>query len=214
MIHVVLADDHSLVRAGIRALLATLPDIEVVGEADEGRNALRMVGELEPDVLVLDLGLPELNGLEVIARLRREESSTRVLVLSMHTDPEYVWRAFREGASGYLVKDAAEPELAVAVRAVTAGRRYVSPQIAGPVVDDFLARRPAPDDPFDVLTPRQREVLQLISEGHSTSEMAKKLHISVKTVETHRADLMKRLDIGNVAGLVEYAVRNRLTASD
>lgn len=211
MIRIALADDHSLVRAGLRSLLSQAGDMEVVAEAEDGRKALEVVVEHAPDVLVLDLGLPELNGLEVIARLRRTGSDTRVLVLSMHDDREYVARAFREGASGYLVKDAAEPELEVAVRAVRAGRRYVSPQVAGSLVDDLLSRSTMPDDPFDLLTPRQREVLQLISEGHSTAEIGKKLHISVKTVESHRAELMRRLDIHDVAGLTRYAMRNRMT---
>lgn len=211
MIRIALADDHSLVRAGLRSLLSQAGDMEVVAEAEDGRQALEVVTEHAPDVLVLDLGLPELNGLEVIARLRRTGSDTRVLVLSMHDDREYVARAFREGASGYLVKDAAEPELEVAVRAVRVGRRYVSPQVAGSLVDDLLSRSTMPDDPFDLLTPRQREVLQLISEGHSTAEIGKKLHISVKTVESHRAELMRRLDIHDVAGLTRYAMRNRMT---
>lgn len=214
MIRVVLADDHSLVRAGLKALLESASDLTVVGEAQHGREALDVVAEDEPDVLVLDLGLPELNGLEVIARLRRTGSATRVLVLSMHEDREYVARAFREGASGYLVKDAAEPELEIAIRSVAAGRRYVSRGVAGPLVDELMARGQAADDPFHILTPRQREVLQLISEGHSTSEIGAKLYISVKTVESHRADLMKRLDIHDVAGLTRYAMRNRLTIGE
>lgn len=211
MIRIILADDHSLVRAGLRALLERSADLRVVAEAEDGRRALDVVTDHGPDVLVLDLGLPELNGLEVITRLRRKGSAARVLVLSMHADKEYVARAFREGASGYLVKDAAEAELEVAVRAVASGRRYVSPGVAGPLVDELLERPNMPDDPFDLLTPRQREVLQLISEGHATSEIGRKLHISVKTVESHRADLMKRLDIHDVAGLTRYAMRNRMT---
>lgn len=212
-VRVVLADDHALVRAGFRSLLESMDGVEVVAEADDGRAALKALEEHEPGLLVVDLSMPDMNGLEVIHRARKRHPEVPVLVLSMHREPEYVTRALRKGARGYLVKGALEKELEVAVRAVVRGDTYLSPAIAGAAVEgaksDVAA---APRDPFRTLTNRQREVLQLIAEGHSTSEIAQKLFISVKTVESHRAALMKRLGIHDVPGLVRYAIRKGLVS--
>lgn len=211
-VRVVLADDHALVRAGFRALLEARAGVEVVAEADDGRTALEAVDEHDPEVLVVDLSMPDMNGLELIHRVSKRHPRVRVLVLSMHRDPEYVTRALKEGARGYLVKGAGEPELHVAVQAVARGETYLSPAIAGPVVSS--SSTPDARDPFEVLTPRQREVLQLIAEGYSTSEIGRKLFISVKTVESHRAAIMDRLEIRDVPNLVRYAIRTGLVSAE
>lgn len=211
---IVLADDHELVRAGIRSLLSTIPGVRVVAEAGDGREALDVTRRLVPDVLLLDITLPGLNGLEVAARLGRMELRTRILMLSMHAGPDYVARALQSGAAGYLLKDSAVNELPVALERVLAGRSYLSRAIDREVVEGFMAAGVAPAGELPVLTPRQREILQLIAEGLSTREIAVRLHVSVKTIETHRAQLMTRLGIRDVAGLVRFAIRNGLVSPD
>lgn len=212
---VILAEDHTLVRAGIRSLLEARPDIEIVAETGDGHQALRLVRELEPDLLLLDITLPGMNGLEVAARIRRRgPAATRVVMLSMHTRPEYVARALEAGAVGYLTKDSAVVELEDALAAVRVGRRYLSPGIDEEVVRRFRKASAGPDAELAVLTPRQRQILQLIAEGHGTREIAERLHISVKTVETHRAQLMERLGVSDVPGLVRFAIRVGLIETD
>ena len=213
-VKVILADDHSLVRAGIRSLIQNIPGVEVIAEADNGRDAIKLIDELNPDLVLLDIAMPELNGLEVVARISKEFSDTKVIILSMHTNEEYVVQALRSGASGYLLKDAAPNELEIAVNAVMRGETYLSPAISKHVVDNYLKRisNVSPDkelspDIFTQLTSRQREILQLIAEGNSTKEIANKLNVSIKTVETHRMQLMDRIGIHDVAGLVRYAIR-------
>jgi DNA-binding NarL/FixJ family response regulator len=213
-IKVILVDDHSLVRAGIRSLILNIPGVEVIGEADNGRDAIKLIDDLNPDLVLLDIAMPELNGLEVVARISKEYSDTKVIILSMHTNEEYVVQALRSGSSGYLLKDAAPNELEIAVNAVMKGETYLSPAISKHVVDNYLRRisNISPDkdlspDIFTQLTSRQREILQLIAEGNSTKEIANKLNVSVKTVETHRMQLMDRIGIHDVAGLVRYAIR-------
>ena len=213
-IRVVLAEDHALVRAGFRALLAAIPGVQVVAEAADGREALRVIAEHLPDVAVLDITMPGLNGIQVIAQLRVEHPLVRVIVLSMHDNEEYVRQALRAGAVGYLLKDSSPLELELAVRAVAQGGSYLSPAVSRYVVSDYLRRAADGDDMSDGLTPRQREVLQLIAEGQSNQAMAASLNLSVKTIETHRAQLMGRLDIHDVAGLVRYAVRSGLIPAD
>jgi DNA-binding NarL/FixJ family response regulator len=205
-ITVLLADDHALVRSGIRSLLDGVAGIEVVGEAGDGHDALRLAAALRPDVLLLDIKLPSLNGLEVADRLAREQPGVKVVMLSMHDNEEYVLHALRAGAAGYLLKDATVPELEMAIRSVARGETYLSPPVSKHLVGEYL-RRATGDGVPELLTPRQREVLQLVAEGHSTKEIAARLTLSVKTVETHRAQLMERLDIHDVAGLVRYALR-------
>jgi DNA-binding NarL/FixJ family response regulator len=212
-IRVLLADDHVLVRAGIRGLLERLPDIEVVGEAGDGHEALQLVESLRPDILLLDVGMPGLNGLEVAVRLGANRSA-RVIVLSMHTSEEYVLRALRAGCAGYLLKASAISELEIAVRAVARGETYLSPQVSKHVVDDYVSRSGGAADPLDALSPRQREVLQLAAEGHSSKEIAQRLGLSVRTVETHRAQIMERLDVHDLAGLVRFAVRVGLVSPE
>lgn len=201
-IRVLLADDHILVRAGFRALLQTMAGIEVVAEAGEGHEALRLIGVHRPDVVLTDITMPGLNGLEVAVRVAKEWPRARVRVLSMHASEQYVSQALRAGAAGYLLKDAAPAELEVAIRAVARGESYLSPAVSKPVITGYVHGSAGGPTSFEQLTPRQREVLQLIAEGHSTKEIAKKLAVSVKTVETHRGLLMERLDLHDVAGLV------------
>lgn len=205
-IRVLLADDHTLVRAGIRALLEKLPVI-VVAEASDGRDALHLVKTYRPDVVVMDIAMPGLNGLEATKRLAKEFPQISVLILSMHKSEEYVWQALRAGASGYLLKDADLTELALAIKAVASGETYLSPPISKHVIQDYLRRVGGGESLLERLTPRQREILQLIAEGMTTKEIAQTLKISVKTVETHRAQLMERLNIHDVAGLVRYALK-------
>ena len=207
---VLLVDDHALVRAGIRALLEALPRVEVVGETGDGLAAVRLATELAPDVILLDITLPGLNGLEVATRVVRLGSGTRVLMLSMHASPEYAARAFAAGAAGYLNKDSAFDELAAALDAIGAGRRYLCRAIDPAQVALFERQAANGGSGIDRLTPRQRQILQLVAEGFSTREIAERLFVSVKTVETHRAQIMQRLDIHDVAGLVRFAIRHGL----
>ncbi len=203
-----LADDHSLVRAGLRSLLEEMAGVEVVGEAADGHEALRLIGELMPDVAFLDISMPGLNGLEVAARVAREHLRTRVIILSMHIDDEYVRRALLTGAAGYLLKNSDRSELEMALRAVARGETWLAPEVSSRVVAAYArGDEPAGSGPFELLTGRQREVLQFIAEGLSTKEIAHRLNLSVKTIETHRTELMERLDIHGVAGLVRYAIR-------
>jgi DNA-binding NarL/FixJ family response regulator len=206
-IRVLLADDHTLVRAGIRSLLQQLSGVEVVGEAGDGHEVLRLAETLRPEVVLLDVGMPGLNGLEVAGRLTALDASMRVVILSVHTSQEYVLRALRAGCAGYLIKASAVTELELAVRAVARGETYLSPAVSKRVVDDYVNWAGGAADPLDALTPRQREVLQLAAEGHSSKEIANVLGLSLRTVETHRAQLMERLDVHDLAGLVRFAVR-------
>lgn len=211
---IVLADDHELVRAGIRALLETFPSVTVVAETGDGKEALERVRRERPDVLLLDITLPGLNGLEVAARLNKLGLPTRVLMLSMHAGPDYVARAMQSGAMGYLVKDSAVDELAEALESILKGRKYLSRAIDREVVIGFMSSGDSATEDLAVLTPRQREILQLVAEGSSTREIAERLHVSVKTVETHRAQLMARLGIRDVPGLVRFAIRMGLITTE
>jgi DNA-binding NarL/FixJ family response regulator len=213
-IKVLLADDHSLFRAGVHALLSNIEGVDVVGEADTGRKALEMVGARTPDVVLMDIAMPEMNGLETTTRVTREYPGVRVIMLSMHAGEEYVMQALRAGASGYLLKDAATSELELAVRAVARGETYLTPTISKRVIDDYLMRTTGSQGPVDQLTKRQREILQLIAKGYTSKEMAQMLNLSPKTIETHRTQLMKQLDIHDVAGLVRYAIRVGLVTLD
>jgi len=199
-------------------LLEALPGLEIVGEVSDGRAALELVLKARPDVAFLDIAMPGLNGIEVAERAAREAPATRVVMLSMHNTSNHVVRALRAGAAGYLLKDAAADELPVLLRAVMNGETYLSPAIAKHVVDGFLQRgnsEPIADDnPVELLTPRQREILQLVAEGRSTKEVATLLSLSIKTVEAHRSQIMDRLDIHDLPGLVRFAIRTGLVASD
>lgn len=211
---ILLADDHQLVRSGMRALLQTLPDVEIVGETGDGREAIELVQAQAPNLVLMDIAMPGLNGLEATARIVKEFPRTRVIILSMHANEEYVLRALRAGASGYLLKNAATAELELALRAVARGETWLSPEISRHVIEEYLGGRVESASSLAQLTPRQREILQLIAEGQSTKQIAARLEVSIKTVETHRAQLMERLGIHDLAGLVRYAVHHGLVRTD
>lgn len=213
-IRVVLADDHALVRAGIRELLQKIPGVEVVGEAGDGHEALALVKSRHPSLVLLDIAMKGLMGLEVAERISREFPSVKVIILSMHSNAEYVRRALRTRASGYILKDAATVELELAVKAVASGQVYLSPSVSRGIIDKYLDQAEGPPDALGQLTPRQREILQLVAEGRNTKEIAFTLGVSIKTVETHRTQLMGRLGIHDVAGLVRYAIRVGLVAPE
>ena len=211
---VLLADDHTLFRDGLRSLLERLGDVTVAGEAGDGREALKLIEEQSPDVAIVDITMPGLSGLEVAARAKRVSPATRVIILSMHAGEAYVAHALRAGVAGYLLKDSAAAELALALRAVRRGETYLSPAISKHVVGGFLHGTRGEADPLALLTPRQREILQHIAEGKANKVIAADLGLSVKTVEAHRAQLMDRLDIHDVAGLVRLAIRAGLVTPD
>lgn len=213
-IRVLLADDHDLFRAGLRVLLQDLDGFEVVAEAGDGREALRQVEAHRPDVVLMDLMMPGLNGLEATAQMAREFPGVRVLVLSMNAAEEFVLPAVRAGASGYVLKNARPDELEQAIRAVARGETYLTPAVSGHLIDDYRRRTADEVDSLDKLTSRQREVLQLVAEGHSSKEIARRLGLSVKTVETYRSQLMDALDIHDIAGLTRYAIRKGLVSAD
>ena len=204
-IRVLLADDHNLVRAGLKKLIASFLDCEVVGDVGEGREAVRLASELAPDVVMLDISMPDLNGLEACQRILCEQPDIKVILLSMHADEDYVLRGLAAGAKGYVLKDAAPEELEQALRLVACGGTFLSPTVTGLVAEQL--RRGVTEPQAIGLSARQREVLKLICEGHSTRGIAELLHISVKTVETHRAQTMQKLGIHDVAGLTRYAMR-------
>jgi len=204
---VLLADDHTLVRAGLRKLLESMPDIQVVGEAGDGLELLALAEQLQPHLVLMDIAMPGLNGLEATARLVKAMPGIRVMILSMHQNEEYVRRALRHGAVAYLLKDSAPMELEMAITAVLRGETYLSPAVTKGVMDDYVHRLREDDQPDEHLSPRQREVLQLIAEGLSTKDIARRLDLSVKTVETHRTGLMRQLDVHEITGLVRHALK-------
>jgi DNA-binding NarL/FixJ family response regulator len=213
-IRVLLADDHTLFRAGIRSLLQTLGDIELVAEASDGREAVRLVQVHHPDVVLLDIMMPGLNGLDAAARMTRTAPRTHVIILSMNADGDSVLKALRAGAVGYLVKTADPAELELAIRAAVRGDKFLSSAVASSVLTACLDRLDQEQSSLDRLTPRLREVLQLVAEGNTTKEIAKSMSIAVKTAEAYRGDLMKALDIHDVASLTRYAVRAGLVSLD
>jgi DNA-binding NarL/FixJ family response regulator len=213
-IRILLADDHALVRAGISALLTRIPGVEVIAEAADGREALALVKAHVPDLVLMDISMAGLNGLEAAARIAKEHPEVRVLMLSAHSDEDYVKQALRAGAAGYLLKHAATSELELAIQAVARGETYLSPAVSKHLIADYIRRAGGEASPLELLTPRQRETLQLIAEGYTTKEIARLLHVSPKTVETHRTQLMEKLDIHDIAGLVRYAIRAGLAHLD
>jgi two-component system response regulator NreC len=208
-IRIVLADDHKLMRSGLRVLLEQQPDLTVVGEASDGREAFALVASQRPDVLVMDIGMPSLNGIEAAAQITQSNPEAAIVMLSMHSDESYVLRALKAGARGYLLKDSAEADLIRAVRAVAEGKSFFSPAVSKVLLDDYVRKlkRSGTEDPYDLLTPREREVLQLVAEGKSNKEVAQLLNLSVYTVETHRSNIMEKLNLHGVPELILYAVR-------
>ncbi len=215
LIRVLLADDHALVLAGIRALVEELGGTQIVAEANNGRDAVALAIQHKPNLVIMDISMKELNGIEATEQIMAAVPTTRVLILSMHTTEDFVHRAIKAGASGYLVKDSAPVDLKMAIAAVLRDEIYLSSRVSKHVVSGFLHGKPNQSElPMDMLTLRQREILQMIAEGKSTKQIAFQLNVSVKTVETHRTALMERLDIHDIAGLVLYAVRHGLINVD
>jgi DNA-binding NarL/FixJ family response regulator len=215
MIRVLLVDDHQMMRDGLRGLLVGEPDIEVVGEASDGRIALDLVRTLSPDVVVMDIGMPDMNGVEATRRIHNEYERVKVVALSTHTDKRYVHHMLEAGACGYVLKIAAHDELLRAVRAASVGKTYLSPEIAGLVVERSTSTNPGKDvSAYSTLGAREREVLQLVAEGKTSGETAKQMHISIKTVETHRRNIVQKLGLRGTAELTKYAVREGLTSLD
>ena len=213
-IRVLLVDDHHLVRAGIRSLLQTINEVEVIGEAADGREAIRLLEECRPNIVLMDVMMPELNGLEATEQIAKEHAGVRVIILSVNSAKEFVLRAIRAGASGYLLKNAKAAELEQAIRSVAEGQTYLSPAISGYVINDCKRRMEGDESSKNPVTHRQREVLQLVAEGNSTKQIAKRLGICVKTVEMYRSQIMEALDIHDIAGLTRYAIRMGIVSSD
>jgi DNA-binding NarL/FixJ family response regulator len=206
-IRILLADDHAVVRQGFRMILSAHPDLEIVGEAGNGREAVELAATLRPDVVVMDVAMPELNGIEATRRLTADNPHTRVVALSMHKDSVYVREILRAGARGYLLKDSVADDLVAAVRAVAAGEGYLSPGVSNAVLDDY---RKHVTNPIDLLSSREREVLQMLAEGKTNKEIAVVLNLSVYTVEAHRGRIMEKLNVHSINELVRFAVRNGL----
>ena len=208
-IRVLVADDHQLMRSGIRLMLERDGDLSVVGEASDGREAVALTKSLKPDVVIMDIGMANLNGIEAARQMTQERPELGVMILSMHSDESYVLRALRDGARGYLLKDSAEPDLIKAVHVVAGGKSFFSPAVSKVLLDDYVRKlkRSGTDDAYDLLTPRERELLQLIAEGKSNKDIANLLNLSVYTVESHRSNLMEKLNLRGLPELILYAVR-------
>jgi two-component system response regulator NreC len=215
MIKILLADDHQIVRHGLRTLLSSEADIEIIGEADNGRTVVKLAQELSPDVVIMDISMPDLNGIEATRQIITSDSQTKVIALSMHSDSLFVLNMFKAGASGYLLKDCALEELVKAVRTVMNRKIYLSPGISDIVIKDFVigySPSETSSSAYSILTAREREVLQLMAEGKTTNQIAENLCVSIKTVEAHRKQMMNKLDIHSVAELTKYAIRQGLTS--
>jgi DNA-binding NarL/FixJ family response regulator len=211
---VLLADDHTLIRAGLRLVVEQQPEFAVVGEAADGRQAVALAESLKPDIVVMDIGMPGLNGIEACRQIRESLPDTQVVMLSMHSDEGYVLRALKAGARAYLLKDSAEADLAGAIRAASEGKSFFSPAVGKVLLEDYMRKlqRTGAEDSYELLTPREREILQLVAEGQSSKEIAALLHLSVYTVETHRARLMQKLNLRGVPELILYAVRKGIVS--
>lgn len=209
---IVIAEDHTILREGLRALLSSQPDFEIVGEAENGRDAIRCVGEGNPDLILIDLSMPKMNGLEAIKEIKKQNSGTKVVVLTVHKTEEYILAALQAGADGYVLKDSTHAELEMAIKNVLEGKRFLSPGISEKVIGGYLEGKMTVQakSTWDTLTQREREILKLIAEGNKNKEIADYLCISLKTVEKHRTNLMKKLDLHNVASLTAFAIEKGL----
>jgi len=209
---IVVADDHGIVRKGLRFILERQEDMEVTGEAADGREAVRVAQELQPHIMVMDIAMPHLNGIDAATQILRHHPQTKIVILSMYADEEFLVRALTVGVKGYLLKDSAEHDLVRAVRAVASGKSFFSPSIAQTLAEDYVRQlqRSKVEDSYDLLTEREREVLQLLAEGHSNKEVATLLEVSPYTIETHRMHLMQKLNLHNTAEIVLYAVRKKI----
>lgn len=211
-IRILLADDHQLMRRGVRLMLEREPDLTVVGEASDGREALALAKSLKPELVVMDVGMPNLNGIEAAHQMTLDNPELAIVMVSMHSDETYILRALKAGARGYLLKDSAEADLIKAVHAVAGGKSFFSPVVSKLLLDDYIRKlkRSGTEDAYDLLTPREREILQLIAEGKSNKDIANLLDLSVYTVESHRANLMEKLNLHGLPELILYAVRRRI----
>ena len=210
---ILLADDHKIIREGLRALLEKEPDMEVVGEAQDGLTTIKLAKKLLPNIVIMDIGMPDMNGIDATRQIFSETQGIKVIALSMHSDRRFVLQMLKAGASGYLLKDSAFEELALAIKTVIAGQPYLSPKITDVVIKEYIISLPKNEESvFTKITVREREVLQLITEGKSTKQIAAFLNVSVKTIETHRQQIMEKLDIHSIAELTKYAIREGLTS--
>ena len=214
-VKILLADDHQIIREGLRSLIEKQPGMEVVAQVENGRTAIKLTRKIKPDVIVMDINMPDMNGIDATRQIVAEFPGIKIIAFSMHSDHQFVAGALKAGVSGYLLKDSAFEELARAIRTVVANQTYLSPKIAVDVVKDYVEklvddRTGAPS----ILTNREREVIQLYAEGHATKQIAERLYVSIKTVETHRRNIMKKLDIRSIADLTKFAIREGLTSLD
>jgi DNA-binding NarL/FixJ family response regulator len=211
---VLLADDHKMIRAGLRLVLAQQADIMIAGEADDGREAVTLAAELKPDVVVMDVGMPNLNGIEASLQIKQARPETAIVMLSMHSDEGYILRALRAGAAGYILKDSAEADLVGAVHAVAEGKSFFSPKVSRILLEDYMRKlkKTGAEDSYDLLSAREREILQLVAEGKSSKEVANLLNLSVYTVETHRGNIMQKLNLRGIPELILYAVRKGIVS--
>jgi len=215
-VRIVIAEDHTILREGLRSLLSSHPSFEIVGEAEDGREAIRCVEKFKPDLILTDLSMPKMNGMEAIKEIKRESPATKVLVLTVHKAEEYILATFRAGADGYILKDSTHSELVMAVKKVLDGKRYISPEISEKVIEGYLEGKKTLKSrtSWETLTQREREILKLIAEGYKNKEIADDLCISVKTVEKHRANLMEKLDLHNIQALTAFAIERGLVSRE
>ncbi|HMK77914.1 MAG TPA: response regulator transcription factor [Thermodesulfobacteriota bacterium] len=215
-VRIVIAEDHTILREGLRSLLSSSPNFEIIGEAGDGREAIRQVRKFKPELILTDLSMPRMNGMEAIKEIKRESPATKILVLTVHRAEEYILATFRAGADGYLLKDSTHSELLMAVKKVLSGTHYISPEISEKVIEGYIEGKKSLKSrtSWETLTQREREILKLIAEGYRNKEIAEDLCISVKTVEKHRANLMEKLDLHSIQALTTFAIEKGLVSRE